>query len=228
MPVPSYNVIADSEIDPESPITSSLMFRLRDNVLAILSIDPADPAPVFTIPPSRQAVESALVPSVGFSKNATVTGAEIIVSAVADDVEEHEVVYGVISGVQDHGGGLEVNFEGMFYHIEVPYASGSPLSVIIRGRLGATTSYGGGVSVSGSLAGSITTIKDATIKLTNTWQTLVQYKISSDITYLEAKARADSNYVYLQLRTCTPNITSMSGSANLVVVRKSFKSKAAP
>lgn len=45
MPVPSYTVIADSEIDPESPITSSLMFRLRDNVLSLLGVDPATPSP---------------------------------------------------------------------------------------------------------------------------------------------------------------------------------------
>lgn len=41
MTVPTWSKIFDSEIDPESPITSSLIFRLRDNICAVLGIDPA-------------------------------------------------------------------------------------------------------------------------------------------------------------------------------------------
>lgn len=52
MPVPTYQVIADNEIDPESPITSSLLFRLRDNWLAFFGLDPSTPSPTFTLPPS--------------------------------------------------------------------------------------------------------------------------------------------------------------------------------
>ncbi len=44
----TYNEILDSEIDPESPITTSLMFRLRDNLLAVIQADPSAP----TISPS--------------------------------------------------------------------------------------------------------------------------------------------------------------------------------
>ena len=59
MPVPSYNLIADSEIDPESPLTSSLFFRLRDNWLAVFGIDNTDPAPAPALPPSVMKVMAA-------------------------------------------------------------------------------------------------------------------------------------------------------------------------
>jgi hypothetical protein len=39
----SYNPIANSEVDPESPITSSLISRLRDNPLAIQEGDSSAP-----------------------------------------------------------------------------------------------------------------------------------------------------------------------------------------
>ena len=41
--MPAYNPIANTEVDPESPITSSLMQRLRDNPLAIQEGDPTAP-----------------------------------------------------------------------------------------------------------------------------------------------------------------------------------------
>ena len=50
MSVPTFRQILDSEIDPESPLTSELFFALRDNFLAVLEIDSTDPAPVFQIP----------------------------------------------------------------------------------------------------------------------------------------------------------------------------------
>lgn len=39
----SYSPIGNGEVDPESPITSSLMVRLRDNPLAIQEGDPSAP-----------------------------------------------------------------------------------------------------------------------------------------------------------------------------------------
>lgn len=50
MPVPSYNVITDAEIGIGKPMTSSLAFRLRDNVCALLGIDPATVSPAPTLP----------------------------------------------------------------------------------------------------------------------------------------------------------------------------------
>lgn len=50
MTVPTYSVIANSEIDPESPITTSLVTRLRDNPLALFQIDPATSTPTATVP----------------------------------------------------------------------------------------------------------------------------------------------------------------------------------
>lgn len=39
----AYNLIANSEIDPESPVTESLMQRLRDNPIAMAEGDPVAP-----------------------------------------------------------------------------------------------------------------------------------------------------------------------------------------
>lgn len=46
MTVPTYSRILDSEVDPESPITQSLLTRLRDNPLAFLNIDTATTNPI--------------------------------------------------------------------------------------------------------------------------------------------------------------------------------------
>lgn len=60
MPIPNYAVILDDEIDPDSPITSSLMFRLRDNPLALFGIDPSDPSPSITLGPSQLHTKNTL------------------------------------------------------------------------------------------------------------------------------------------------------------------------
>lgn len=39
-----YIPILDSEVDPDAPITSSLMYRLRDNLIAVTEGDPAAPS----------------------------------------------------------------------------------------------------------------------------------------------------------------------------------------
>lgn len=46
MSVPTYSQILDSEVDPESPITQSLLTRLRDNPLAFLNIDTSTVNPI--------------------------------------------------------------------------------------------------------------------------------------------------------------------------------------
>lgn len=42
--MPSYATIANSEIDPESPITTGLMTKLRDNLLAVITADATAPS----------------------------------------------------------------------------------------------------------------------------------------------------------------------------------------
>ncbi len=53
MTIPTYRLIADSEVDPESPVTSSLMFALRDNFLAVFGFDSTANPPVFGVPLTR-------------------------------------------------------------------------------------------------------------------------------------------------------------------------------
>src|SRR5271154_1505066 len=40
---PAYLTILDAEVDPDSPITTSLMFRLRDNLIASFAAQPGAP-----------------------------------------------------------------------------------------------------------------------------------------------------------------------------------------
>lgn len=226
MPVPAYSVIADTEIDPESPLTSSLMFRLRDNALSILGVDPADPTPVFTIPPSIQSVEEyfRFAASGGAGSSSTFTTAENIVSKLADDVEDLQM--GGIEARDTIGGSASTIFNaarGNLCHsasnidrvcyairlVSVIYSGGSPTGVrIIGDEISESTTAGWASSF------------DVTVTLANTWQTL---ETDGTVSF-QAKARADSTDVYLQMRGT--GVSVGWGGVTLGVVRKSFQSKA--
>jgi len=215
MPIPTYSVIADNEIDPESPLTTWLMFRLRDNALAVLGIDPADPAPVFTIPPSVQEAAGAGVLFASGS-GATATTAEFVISEIADDVEWLE-----LSNDGDNTTGSLVPhsfqrdstptmidgymFDGYNIHsIDVVYSLGVPTGV--RFRVGQTRVIGT----------STRATTDTTVTLTNTYQGIGGI--------LSAKCRATASQVFLTLRVAA------GGAFTTVCVpftRRSFKSKAA-
>lgn len=217
MPIPTYSVIDDNEIDPESPLTTSLMFRLRDNVLAVLGIDPADPAPVFTIPPS---VEKAEGVGVFFAQGygASDTTAEQIVSVIADDVEWIELGNagyagaiggaGVLPHIGAHDNTPELNTGYNISLIEVLYSASVPTGVRIVAHWAAITATPSSPAI---------TTYDVTITLANTYQNVI-----SGI--MDAKARATATEVYLQLRR------DAGGLQTYIMVpfnRRSFKSKAA-
>jgi hypothetical protein len=228
MPIPTWSVIADNEIDPESPITTSLMFRLRDNVLAVLGIDPADPAPVFTIPPSTQQAElndTFWATGAGVA----ITTAEMIVSVVADDVEWVELAHSgmfftndvPLGGVAPHVGSKTafsdtggVNHAYLIVAVElslidVIYSGGVPTGVRICSR---------------QVEGTVVNEDDVIVTLANTWQTILPDIISTSD--LQAKARATSTEVYLQLRV-NGSMASGSGFISIPFNRRSFRSKAA-
>jgi hypothetical protein len=229
MPIPTWSVIADNEIDPESPITTSLMFRLRDNVLAVLGIDPADPAPVFTIPPSTERAELASSWYASGSSGA-LTAAEQIVSVIDDDVEWIELGHDAfwqnvtasynVGGVCPHVGSFDgITEHGIFYAMEVTlvdvlYSAGVPTGVRV-------------VVNSKEHTGSFTFVRevyDVTITLANTWQTIFP-NMGSTSSDFQGKARATSTEVYLQLR-----ITGAIDQTDFIDIpfnRRSFKSKAA-
>lgn len=50
MTVPTYSRIDDTEIDPESALTTTLFHKLRDNCLALLGADGASSSPSITTP----------------------------------------------------------------------------------------------------------------------------------------------------------------------------------
>jgi hypothetical protein len=233
MPIPTWSVIADNEIDPESPITTSLMFRLRDNVLAVLGIDPADPAPVFTIPPS---VAKAELNDIFYAaaSGAAVATAEMIVSVLADDVEWIELAHSgyqatddvpdlTVGGVSPHVGSLSLPGSGNpsalvgsteLSLIDVIYSSGVPTGVRIASRTKRAVYSTSAWTISAA---------DVTVTLANTWQTIhANFSGSVD---LQAKARATATEVYLQLRT-NAGIYSRD-FIDIPFNRRSFKSKAA-
>ncbi len=66
--MPSYVEILDAEIDPESPVTESLMTRLRDNPIAIITGQAGAPrATSRIISPGGSAVDGALVDATDLS-----------------------------------------------------------------------------------------------------------------------------------------------------------------
>jgi hypothetical protein len=224
MPVPSYNLIADSEIDPESPLTSSLFFRLRDNWLAVFGIDNTDPAPAPALPPSVQKTALVVFAASSTSIGAVMTTAEHIVSTIAEAIETVDVVPGIILSPLHSNDSNSATTSVCLFHrpttgdpwslwkaydvssIEVQYASGAPTGVRVNDV--------------------------ATLTLANTWQTIAS-NIFATGHNLEGKARADSDFVYLQLRI---NSSAQGPSAggfreNHLLVKatvKSYKAKAAP
>lgn len=212
MTIPTFDFIASTEIDPEKPITSSLMYRMVYNWMAVLGIDDADHDPVMTLPPSvmKQTLGGSFV-LIGAG-----TSAEIAISDVSGVCEAIHigqgmaVQYAATDKIPCHfaeaaGGGVVAV---VFTNIEVVYSSGSPTSVTINTD---QSTYSGG-----ELA-SMTSYSDS-IPLTNTFTTLSSYGS------LQAKARATSTQVLMTMK--------ITGSGNhnlhLPISVKSFKNKAAP
>lgn len=226
MPIPSWNVIADSEIDPESPLTSSLMFRLRDNVLALLGVDPADPAPAFTIPASYMHPDTAASMGCGTSsQNSTSTGAEVIVAHINSSLETVEVIHALLDNQATVGANppYEAQISGLM--IRPIWSSGTCTG--IRIAAGVLTEVAGN---SINPEGLDNTAAEVTITLADSWQEVQTLdRAGLEDCFIEAKARADSDYVYLQFRCRTvSNLTVVLVRVRLVVARTEFKSKAAP
>jgi hypothetical protein len=212
MPVPSYTPIADSEIDPESPITSSLIQRLRDNWLSLFGIDPSDPAPVIGLPSSILGVGSTGRWNAWVQSGGT-TSAEEIISVILDSVEWMELRHSASSGMSDNpastltnngnvhphfsfgtpysdyttiGGGIYQIFTNVRL-VQTIYSSGNPTGVRIV--LDETIHYVDG----GGTLNVTQTSHDVTVPLTNTFVTIR----TSTFGTIQAKARALSGQVLL-------------------------------
>lgn len=222
MSIPSYNLIPDSDIDPESPITSSLMFRLRDNWMSLFGIDTTDPAPAIKLPPSTQEQGQFSWHTATGGSGATVTSAESILSVITDDVEDWSLGQ-PYSAPYDTGNSVRVYLASHFctWHdngaasiiaawvglagVSVIYSSGNPTGVQIHW-----------VQEDSPASGT------ATITLANTFQTV---RNSGGI-HVQAKARSDGTNVYIQFRLIAS--APYKPVINVPLVRKSFRSKAAP
>lgn len=195
MAVPTYRQIADSEIDPNSPITSRLVTALRNNVLALLGIDTATASPTFTLPPSSEAVSDVLTFSA--VANDTATTSTLTISVRANALETWRVAAPAVlfdsGATNDHlaqhagWGGLD---EGVVIdNIEAVYVSGTPSSVKVAWSDSAHITS----TVSAMPSNGI-----ATIPLTDTW-TAVR-NMPGGNAFFEAKASYDATNVYLTFR----------------------------
>ena len=90
MSIPLWSPIADSEINPEAPITSSLMYRLRDQWAAFFGVDPTNPIqPAFVLPPSQmEVVGRDIVQCGGYVTNS----AEYTIADLNNQIEINEII----------------------------------------------------------------------------------------------------------------------------------------
>lgn len=237
MTVPAWAAIPDSMVAPEAPVSSDLMTRLRNQAASVLGYDPASgSAPSFGLPTSTEDVSGIPVMSASGTGYSTITTGEIEISTVSASVEWAEPrlvnfnfeimdsLTGFIPGAQyanaanwysicDLSGSSAGPFMttwGSLLAIDVTYVAGAPTGVNL------TVGYN-----AGNGPNSIATV---TITLANTWQTVCNHTVNGRTNTIQAKCRATSTTVYLQMRV-TVSSDVMFGICVPVVVR-SFKSKA--
>ena len=110
--MPSYIAIANSEIDPDSPITADLLTKFRDNPLAVFTGD--------TSVPSQYKLGNTLL-----SRTATTSGTSITVSGL--DLTKYSSLLIVVESISSTGNTQPLqlnNGAGTWYNIG-PILSGS-------------------------------------------------------------------------------------------------------
>ena len=235
MTIPTYTVIADAEIDPEAPLTSSLFYRLRNNICALLGIDPSDTNPSVAFQASTLNTGSTGAMSAYADGNtSTVTSAEVIVSridATLEQVQTQALGYNHPYNVANH---LEIGPASIqlaidnpqntpqkeltaVVSIDVPYTGLTPDSVDVT--LDFVDVLTGSVS-SGSVS----------LPLDNAWHDVydLTHNASGEHARVQGKARATSTDVYLQLRADVVKVDTQYpyASVNLNVRRTEYASKA--
>ena len=214
MPVPVWQEILDTEIDPESPITASLMQRLRDNPLALLGIAPDDPAPVMTLPPSAMFPLYRSVCTAPFNDNSLAYSNEVICSIRTAATELFHNHSGAWSANYITNSWTSV-FSGNIWAIDTKYAEGSPESVDVF------LSYSGRGGIAPPVSGTGT----VNVPLTNTYTLLASRGGYPQNLWM--KARFDADYVYAQFQTQMPNGNSGTGGALVIPYTiRGFKNKA--
>jgi hypothetical protein len=206
MAIPTYAVIADSEIDPESPLTSSLMFRLRDNILALLGIDPATPSPTMNIGESVDSPRNYLDfghRSYGYNASYNYDSDEEVISEISGASSEHLEIVDTPPQITMSGGATINLYLGA---ITVPYVTLAPQAIEIRYRGDSTSDWT-----------LFTSPND------NTYRTLLTW---GSYNHIQVKSRITSTQVFLQFRCHgdTPGTTTTS-RFNLAVLRREYRSK---
>lgn len=196
MSVPTYSKIDDNEIDPESPITSSLMTRLRNNVLALLGVDTTASSPAVVFQPSFIQTSDVGVTRLTAKPSGSTDSAETVISRVASTFESVEIVRGrsddetpwtdtipqaswaMVDGAVFAGNGNA----GDILAIDINYSSGVPSTATIR--------Y--------SLVGTPRTTTSLTVAIDGAYHT---FRSSYFNAQLQVKFRALSGLVYMQWRS---------------------------
>ncbi len=212
MAVPTYQRILDSEIDPESPITASLLQRFRNNLCALFNIDPATVTPSASFQPSTlRATNGSVIRAQ--ANGTTVTSGEIIVSEISSAMEQF--LPGPVSPPEDPpyaSGRIPYHFFTLFQYtgaydtirywsirgVTCTYASGVPISVTLSALalpalavpMGYTESPV--INANGDFS--------ATIPVDSAFHVIYSTSLAGSGGTLEMKARADASFVYLSFR----------------------------
>lgn len=220
MTIPTYSRIDDSEIDPESPVTSSLMFRLRDNLLALLKIDIGETSPTFNIVPSiLQIADISQYIAAAAVGGTTLDTSEFIVSVRSAQCETIEI--GAVGALTETGGAYPTppsHFMG--YQ--------STAGRFVRGTISAisavySATVPSSVRVVGHMSANASPQFDVSLPLDNAFHTIKQGATTHE--ELQGRARYDATNVYLTLRLLNDfNFTNKAGF-HLPLTRKSFIQK---
>ena len=215
MPVPSWSPIPDSDIDPDSPLTSSLLTRLRDQWAAFFGVDPtAATPPPFDFPPSQFVVDSMafeVISRIGGSTGTT-TGIEFQVCDLAKALENHDCGDSLVS-TSLFGAVTTWRMEGF----SVTYSAGAPTSLDFRFLLisGALTYLDSGLMCASSGV--------VQLPLDDTYNALLHTSLFSGVDFVRAKARLSSGIVYLQFQVKSSG--AHGGQVNVDITTKSFQSR---
>lgn len=208
MPVPAWAKIDDNEVDEESPITESLMTRLRNQWAAFMGVDPTSVTkPAFTLPASNLEVKESSVLHASSSTGVDET-AEIVVSDTTDDAEDIQVYGTVNTSVSPYAFTRVSDTPYEITAIDVIYSSGAPTGVRFFYRAnGAPYLSGGGACSS------------YTAPLDNTYHDGIVVGSAK----VQIKARASGSLVYSRFKCIGAN--PLDTVVAIAVTRKSFKSK---
>lgn len=212
MSIPTYSRIDDSEIDSESPITDALMSKLRNNNLALFGVDTVDTAPVVAGFPALEA----------YADHVTELGTELTVSSIPYDIQAAIHVDGRFYAIGSSSDGNIAYAAAAAVSISsasVVFSGASPTHIRIGGVSGGawsapnTSDEAAARGLASAQAHAADSAFSTAIPITNTWTTVVTASAAANgvsaTVVVQAKARATSSAIYLQLRCPSATRTAL-------------------